>query len=412
MVITGVCYMPAGNITVRGDLRVAPGALLDAATQGDPAGSPVVPATVTVGGNVFVGQGAALIFGCSPNIFCSSPPGITYDRIGGNLTGIGALGVVVHSASIAGDVSLQGGGGGVNCNSTPVSPPSTVGAPAPWSEDASLDFTPVYSDVEDASIGGDLSITGLQSCWLGSLRDQVGGSATFVNDTLADPDAMEIGSNLISANLTCFGNSAGGTATVQFGDGGAAPNLVGGWAVGQCGFKVQVLNPAAGAAPGGIPEHISVSTWGLGTYFGTHSQTGASVDTLPLGVTASGDTLSVELNDVILAGSGLQGTLVADLSQPPGSTGEAVATTTYPDGSSSFTAFDTCSPCSFHGQSGSATIRAYGTTTAHGVTTGTFLVTSGGAGNGGLSTLAGYGSFTSRGQAPGTLALVEHLKIT
>src|SRR5580658_264958 len=57
MVITGVCYMSAGNISIQGDLTVAPGALLDAATQGDPAGSPVVPATVVVGSNVYVDQG-------------------------------------------------------------------------------------------------------------------------------------------------------------------------------------------------------------------------------------------------------------------------------------------------------------------------------------------------------------------
>ena len=58
---------------------------------------------------------------------------------------------------------------------------------------------------------------------LGSLRDQVGGSATWNNNTMGDPDPMEIGSNLINGNMTCFGNSEGGTAGVQFGDGGAAP---------------------------------------------------------------------------------------------------------------------------------------------------------------------------------------------
>jgi hypothetical protein len=411
MVITGVCYMPVGNITVRGNLTVAPGALLDAATQGDPAGSPVVPATVVVGGNVSVGKGAALLFGCSPNIFCANPPGITYDHIGGNLTGIGALGVVVHSASIQGSVSLQGGGGGVNCNSTPVTEPTAVGAPFPWSEDASLDFTPVYSDFEDVSIGGNLSIVGLESCWLGSLRDQIGGSATLTNNTMADPDAMEIDNNLIGGNMTCSGNSAGGVSTVQFGDGGVAPNLVGESALGQCGFDVQVLNPAALAGPGGILEHISVSTASLGTYSGTHTQSGDTVETLPLGVTASGDTLTAEVNNVILAGSGLEGTVKVDPGAPLGSSGEAVALTTFPNGSTSFTAFDTCSPCHFGGHSGSASLRAYGTI-VDGVTTGTFLITSGGTGAGDLSTLAGYGTFTSKGQAPGTLALVEHLRIT
>jgi hypothetical protein len=412
MVITGVCYMPAGNITVRGNLTVAPGALLDAATRGDPADSPALPATVVVGGNVSVGKGAVLIFGCSPNIFCTDPPAITYDHIGGDLNATGALGVVVHSASIQGSVSLQGGGGGVNCNSTPVTPPAKEGAPAPWSEDASLDFTPVYSDFEDTSIGGNLSIVGLESCWLGSLRDQIGGSATFTNNTMADPDALEIDNNLIGTNMTCSGNSAGGVSTVQFGDGVSAPNMVGGSALGQCGFDVQVLNPAPEAGPGGIPEHISVSTASLGTYLGTHTQTGPSVLTLPSRVTVSGDTISAQLNNVIYAGAGLEGTLTVVPGAPLGSTGEAVAVTTYPDGSESFTAFDNCSPCHFDGQSGSAAIRAYGTVSADGVLSGTFLVTSGGAGNGDLSTLAGYGTFTSKDQAPGTLALVEHLKIT
>jgi len=427
MVITGVCYMPTGTVSVRGDLTIAPGALLDAVTPGDPGASPVVPATVLIGGNVFVGPGAALVFGCSPNIACSNPPGITNDRIGGNLTGYGALGVVVHSASIGGSVSLVGGGGGVNCNTTPPTPPSVANAPAPWSEDASLDYTPVYTDFEDNSIGGNLSISGLQSCWLGTLREQVSGNTTIVNNTLADPDAVEVGSNLIGGNMTCFGNSAGGVATVQYGDSGAAPNMVGGWASGQCGFDVQVLNPPPEALAQEtppqtctpttcIPEHISVSTHTMGTYYGTHTQSGPSVDTLSLGVTESGNTLGAELNDVVFGGAGLTGTITAvfppTTADPLGSTGEVVITTVHPDGSESFQADDICPVCSFDGQSGSTSIRAYGTVSPTGLITGTFLVESSGAGNGGLSTLAGYGTFSSCGEPAGTLSLVEHLKIT
>jgi hypothetical protein len=416
MIIAGECYMPAGTISIRGALFVAPGALLDAATPGDPAAGPVVPATLSVGGSVAVGNGAVLILGCSPNIFCSSPPGITNDRIGGNLTGFGALGVVVHSASIGGSVALLGGGGGANCNTTPPTPPSTTNAPAPWSEDASLSFTPVYSDFEDTTVGGNLTISGLQSCWLGTLRVQVGGSTAIVNNTMADPDAMEVGSNLISGNMTCFGNSAGGVPTVQFGDGGGAPNMVGGWAAGQCGFSVQVLNPAAEAGPGGIPEHISVSTHTLGTYYGAHTQVGPSLDTLSLGVTESGNTLGAELNNVVFTGTGLTGAVTAvfppTTADPLGSTGEVVITTVHPDGSESFQADDVCAACSFDGQSGSTTLRAYGTVSPSGVISGNFLVSSGGAGDGGLSTLAGYGTFSSWGQPAGTLGLVEHLKIT
>lgn len=71
ILVTGICYMPAGNITVQGNVTVAPGALLDVVTPGDPTtGPPVVPATVSIGGNVIVGKGAVLLLGCSPNISC------------------------------------------------------------------------------------------------------------------------------------------------------------------------------------------------------------------------------------------------------------------------------------------------------------------------------------------------------
>lgn len=427
VVITGQCYMPVGTITIRNDLSVAPGALLDAVTPGDPVAGPVVPATVVVRGNVSVGPGAVLLFGCSPGIACSNPPGISNDRIGGNLSGYGALGVVVHSASIGGSVALFGGGGGTNCNTTPPTPPSTDAAPAPWSDDASLANTPVYSDFEDTTVGGNLTINGLQSCWLGTLREQVGGSVTLANNALADPDALEVASNLISGNMTCYGNTAGGVSTVQYGDSGGAPNTVGGWASGQCGFNVQVLNPPPEALAQDTPpqtctpttcisEHISVSMHTLGTYYGTHTQVGASLDTLSLGVTQSGNTLGAELNNVVFAGTGLTGAVTAvyppTTADPLGSTGETVITTVQPDGWESFQANDICAACTFNGQTGSTAITAYGMVSPGGVISGKFLVTSGGAPSDGLSTLAGYGTFSSWGQPPGTLGLIEHLKLT
>ena len=54
---------------------------------------------------------------------------------------------------------------------------------------------------------------------------------------------------------------------------------------------------------------------------------------------------------------------------------------------------------------------AYGTTSRHGVTRGTFLISSGGAVNGGLANLAGWGTFSSVDQPAGTLRLVEHLTL-
>lgn len=425
MVIAGVCYMPAGDITISGDLDVAPGALLDAVTPGDPSNAPVVPATVNVGGNVNVGGGGVLLFGCSPNISCSNPPGITYDHIGGSLNAFGALGVVVHSAAISGNVIIQGGGGGAaaeNCSAVTVPKQKGPVPPSPWAEDPNLDFTPVYSDFEDTTVGGNFTMSGLTSCWLGSLRDQIGGSAIWVNNTMGDPDAMEIGSNLINGNMACFGNSEGGVSGVQFGDGAAASSVVGGVAAGQCGFNVQELNPAPEALAQlkppqkctpqtCIPENVAVSKWGLGTYYGTHTQKRASKVSESFGTTESGDTLAAEVNNIVLSGTGLTGKEKYKPSKPLGSTGEAVAETTYPNGSSSFTAFDNCA-CSFDGHSGTVSIRAYGTTSANGQTSGTFLISSGGAANGGLATIAGYGTFSNWGQPAGTLGLIEHLGIT
>ena len=113
IIVKGVCYMPAGTVVIRHDLIIGPKALLDAVTPGDPPANAQLPATVLVGGNVKVGKGAVLLLGCSPDQGCNG--GVNYDRIGGSLTGVGDLGIVVHSATIRGNVTLLGGGGGVTC---------------------------------------------------------------------------------------------------------------------------------------------------------------------------------------------------------------------------------------------------------------------------------------------------------
>jgi len=425
MIITGVCYMPAGNVVVRGNLTVAPGALLDNGSPGDPStGTPVASAVLSVGGNVTVWNGGVLLLGCTPNGACGPPPGgppgpvgISTAHIRGNLTAFDALGVVVQSADIGGNFSLLGGGGGTMGG---VSTGACFGAtpPAPWSEDtgSAVAGSPVYSDVEDSSIGGNYTIADLSSCWLGSLRNQIGGSATFIGNSMGDPDAMEIGGNLVNGNLTCFGNAP----APQFGD-GAAPDLVGGWAFGQCGFNVVLPNPAPGALasamppiPGyGISEHFAVSTRSLRTYFGTHTATAATAEPLEEIPTDAGDTIFAQLNNFALTGGGLVGTGTYN-GGPPAQSGEAYLSTIYPDGSQSFTAFDTCdTTCSFDGQSGAVTLRAYGKTSPSGFTHGTFLITSAGAvlptptsPIPGLSTLVGYGTFWGFGA---TLHVVEHL---
>jgi hypothetical protein len=409
ILVTGVCYTPKGTIVVRKNLTVAPGALLDAVTPGDPPGKhPVVPATVLIGGNVFVGKGAVLLLGCSPNISCGSPPGISFDRIRGNLTAIGAQAVVVHSASIGGNFSLIGGGGGAaaaTCNAQKPGSP-TIKNLEPWSLDPNLDQTPVYSDNEDSTVGGNVTVVHLTSCWLGTIRNQVRGSVTFVGNTMGDPDAMEILTNLIGGNMTCLNN----TPAVQFGDGLSTSNLVRGRASGECGFNVVLPNPAPEAMLGpGVSQHITVRTRSLKTYFGTLTST--SVTSLPTITTTSGYKIVADLNNFVLAGTGLTGSGAFNPKAPPGQSGEALLQTVYPNGSRLFIAYDTCdaNKCSFSGHSGTTALRFYGTTSPNGFTYGTFLITSGGTPNGKLATLAGWGTFF--GQLGGPWHLVEHLSL-
>jgi Protein of unknown function (DUF3224) len=190
----------------------------------------------------------------------------------------------------------------------------------------------------------------------------------------------------------------------------AAPNLVGGFAFGECGFRVVKPNPAASPGPPPVPAgplvHISVSLRSLKTYVGKHVAT--PVAALPPVTTTSGYTITAVLNDFTIRGHGLTGSGTVDVKLLPQPSGDAVLSTVRPNGSSSFIAYDTCT-CSFRGKTGTVQIRFYGTTSPSGFAHGTFLIVSGGAANGQLANLAGWGTFYSAGHR--TWRLIEHLKI-
>ena len=100
--------------------------------------------------------------------------------------------------------------------------------------------SPVYSAYEDSWIHGNVSVSGMTSCWLGLARDHVRGNVRIVRDQLADPDAIEIVFNHISGNLVCRANSAvWDSAEAVFGQTALyprtpQPNTVHGDRVGQC----------------------------------------------------------------------------------------------------------------------------------------------------------------------------------
>ncbi len=200
LTITGVCSLPdSGTVHVKSGLTVAPGGVLNAIT----------PAVITVAGGIKVGEGAILGLGCSPAIGCDVT---TNDRVYGNIVATGAAAVIIHSTGIRGNVSISGGGGGVNCDNNPI----VQG--------------PLYADMEDSHVYGSVTVTGLQTCWLGLIRNNVHGNVSDTNNTMADPDANEIVTNRIWGNLACSGNSP----AAQEGDSGGKLNKVTGIQSGEC----------------------------------------------------------------------------------------------------------------------------------------------------------------------------------
>jgi len=198
VVVKGACEVNAGAAVVNGDLTLSPGsALLAAFALNDQTGSGTSSLAVT--GNVLVRAGATLLMGCNPaNFAClddpnqSNPTLSMHPTVGLDLRSNQPLGVIVHNFSVGGDVIQTGGGGGVNCK------PQGV---------FKLFQSPVYSTYEVGTVGGDIRISSVHSCWMGVVEMHVGNTVVMYQNKLADPDAIEILSNNITGNLICRGNS-------------------------------------------------------------------------------------------------------------------------------------------------------------------------------------------------------------
>jgi hypothetical protein len=198
VVVRGACEVNAGAAVVNGDLTLSPGsALLAAFALNDKTGTGT--SSLTVKGNVLVRAGATLLMGCNPaNFPCLDDPNQNkptlsmHPTVGLDLRSNQPLGVIVHNFTVGGDVIQTGGGGGVNCN------PQGV---------FKLFQSPVYSTYEVGSVGGDVRISSVHSCWMGLVELHVGNTVVMHANLLADPDAIEILSNNIMGNLICRGNS-------------------------------------------------------------------------------------------------------------------------------------------------------------------------------------------------------------
>jgi hypothetical protein len=219
MTVTGFCAMQ-GSYDITGGLTIAPDAELDAAVFfGFPPYTYGAPCNVfvTVSGGIRVQQQGVLYFGNGPGTGCPS----SNDVVNGGITAVGADTVVVHGTTINGRFSAIGGGGGTSCNPTADSP-----------------FSP-YTDIEDSAVNGGATYSGINTCWMGFIRNQVSGTVKVVNNTMGDPDAIEIGLNTINGSLACSGNALafpgpGGVPTNSFDGSPPNPNTVTGAETGQC----------------------------------------------------------------------------------------------------------------------------------------------------------------------------------
>jgi len=178
--VSGFC-VTGGPTTVAGNVMVLPR-------------STFIADDFTATGNVQVGSGATLIGGpTEEGDEGEGPPPAPTFHIGGNLISTQALGVVLHGSAIDGNVTETGGGGGFTCD------PSGIFA---------VFGSPVFSVIGEGShVGGDVTVTGLTSCWLGVTHSRIDGGVHMLNNQLADPDAIEILDNDIGGNLVCEQNS-------------------------------------------------------------------------------------------------------------------------------------------------------------------------------------------------------------
>jgi len=291
--VTGVCDISSGAVHVVGDVVVAPGAALVSAFS---------TGSLQVGGDLTAGAGSSLVLGCDAAHFVclddpTSPTATSSTDVAGDLVATDPLGVVIHRSVVAGDLAVEGGGGGVACSPSP----STVFGSLPG------DGGVVYSDLEDLTIGQNLRVTGLGSCWLGALRLSVGGSATFADDTFADPDADEILNNQVAGNLLCTDLSP----TIQFGDAGQPGNTVGGYGTGDCAFSRHILYPGSNPPvdlPIATPDPTARGYWLAGNdggifsfgagFFGSGSGTGESISGIAANPGGTGYSLASSAGQV------------------------------------------------------------------------------------------------------------------
>jgi hypothetical protein len=200
LTIAGTCTLTAtGTAHVKGNVVVRSHAILNTLTTG----------TFNVDGNLTVRNDGIAGLGCNDEVGC---PSESNDHIGGDLSGDGAWAVIVEQEHVGGSISIIGGGRSMDCSST------------------ALFGGPFFATVHDSTVRGNVTVSGVHTCWFGLIRTTVGKNVKVTGNRFGDPDANEIVTNTVGGDLACFNNVPG----AQIGDSGGLPNVVGGKKLGEC----------------------------------------------------------------------------------------------------------------------------------------------------------------------------------
>lgn len=205
LTITGTCFFVQGaDITIDGNLTVAPGASLNAHA------TPATAASVHVTGNVLVGKGGTVGLGEYQNEGPYVPQTTVVD---GNITADQPQTLYLSEMTVHGNIVSHGGSG------------------------PGLNFP-----LKDLIVGGNVDLSGWSGLWIGLFRSHVGGNVIFSHNTgngvsreTGTPDSSEVADNSVFGNLICHGNDP----SAQLGDSGGGPNTVGGQAIGECATLTQ-----------------------------------------------------------------------------------------------------------------------------------------------------------------------------
>ena len=203
IIVAGPCSVAADAvIKVTGSVRVLAGAVLDAQSA---------PATITVGHDVTGAPGSMVGLGCQPPAYTNNsahpcetqPDGHSTIVVGGNVTLVRAIGVVLNGIQVTCNVTVLGGGSEI-----------------PWS-------------IKNNTIHGNLTVAGQTEEWIGILFNTIDKNVILAGITLTGADdatgsgtnPLFVVRNSIGRNIACFGLDPG-----VFGYG----NTISQHALGQC----------------------------------------------------------------------------------------------------------------------------------------------------------------------------------